>query len=177
MVTAGLGRPEPHSVVVTGDYVHFHAESRDIEIVNDVFAGENQADVAADGDVKLVDLALAVGLLGLPHPLLADDVNVQGVLRRAAVIHIDDRAPSEHPHGQEQRNDHPGGLKAHVTVHRNTQFVGTLAMESEKEKDNRDGDGDGEKQTDRDEENHQAVHVGREVGGLLRIQWQLRLHG
>src|SRR5258706_7519113 len=47
----------------------------------------------------------------------------------------------------------------------------------EKENDNRRGDHDAEEQADQRDEQHQAVHLWREVGRLLRIQWQLRLHG
>ena len=35
------------------------------------------ADRPPDGHVQLVDLPLALGMLELPHPLLADDVDVQ----------------------------------------------------------------------------------------------------
>jgi len=78
MIAASFGGAKPHGVVVARDDVHFDAESGDVEIVNDVFAGEDELDVAADGNVKLIDFTAAIGLLNLPHPLLADDVEVEG---------------------------------------------------------------------------------------------------
>jgi len=92
--------------------------------VDDVLAGEDEADVAVHGDVQFIDFFQAVGLLGLPHPLFADDVNIQGVLRGMAIIDINDGAPAEHGQGQNERNDHPSGFEAGVTFEGNSDVIG-----------------------------------------------------
>jgi hypothetical protein len=94
-----------------------------------------------------------------------------------AVIDVDDRAPSKHSQGQKGGNHDPRGFQAHVAMNRNADFVLALAMKSEKENYDRGGDGSREKDGDKDQERHQRVHAGGEVGSLLGIKWQLRLHG
>src|SRR5271169_1620012 len=96
MEAARLRGTEPHSIVMSRHGVHLHAERGDEKVVDDVFTGEHELDVAADGNVQLVDLPAAVGLLNFPHPLLADDVDVQSVLGRMAIIDVDDRTPAKH---------------------------------------------------------------------------------
>src|SRR5262249_57291264 len=77
MIAASFGRLEPHRVVVAGNDVHFYAESRDGNVVNHVLAGQNQANVSIHRHMKLVDFAPPIGLLKLPHPLLANHIYVQ----------------------------------------------------------------------------------------------------
>src|SRR4029077_18732947 len=79
VVAPGLGGTEPHGVVVARDNVHLDAKGGHGEIVNDILAGEDYLDVAADGNVQLVVFAKAGGLLDLPHPLLSYDVDIEGV--------------------------------------------------------------------------------------------------
>ena len=177
MVAAGFRGTEPHGVVMAGDDVHFHAKRRNEKVVDDVLTGEHELDVAADGNVQFVDFSAAVGLLNFPHPLLADDINVQSVLGRMAVIDVNNRAPAKHGQGQNCGNHDPRDFQAHVAVNRNADFVLTLAVKFEEENHDRGGDGRGEKDGDEDQERHQRVHAGSEVGGLLGIKWQLRLHG
>ena len=100
VVTSGLGGAEPHGVVMARDDVHFHAERGNEEVMNNVLAGHDQAYVPAHRNVQFIYFFQAIGLLRFPHPLFADDVNVEGILRRASVIHVDDGAPTEHGHRQ-----------------------------------------------------------------------------
>src|SRR5712664_2505113 len=72
VIAAGLGGTEPHGVVVAGNNVHLDAKGRDGKIVNNVFAGKDELDVAPDRDVQFIDLAEASGLLDFPHPLFSD---------------------------------------------------------------------------------------------------------
>src|SRR4029077_2620744 len=102
VVAPGLGGSEPHGVVVAGNNVHLDAKGGDGKIVNDVFTGKDKLDVAADGNVQLIDFAQAGGLLDLPHPLLSDDVDIEGVHGHTAIIHIDDRAPAKHAQSQKE---------------------------------------------------------------------------
>ena len=71
---------------------------------------------AADRHVQLVDLALAVEVLELPHPLLADDVDVERLVGRARHREEDARAPDEDHHRDEERDDRPGDLEHQAAV-------------------------------------------------------------
>ena len=86
MIGAGLGGVEPRDGVAAGQHVLLHAEGGDEEAVNHVLRGHDQLDVAADGNVQFVDLALAFGVLDLPHPLLGDDVDFGRVAGRRALL-------------------------------------------------------------------------------------------
>ena len=101
-----------------------------------------------DRNVQLVDLAQAVRLLQLPHPLLADDVDIKRIQRRTPEVDVDDRAAGKHGERQQQGNDNPDRFQPHVAVNRNADFAGALALVFEEEKDDRGGDGDREKEAD-----------------------------
>ena len=55
----------------------------------------DQLDRRVDRHVQRVDLALAAGVLDLPHPLLGDDVDLQGIAGRLKLADVDDRSPDE----------------------------------------------------------------------------------
>ena len=59
------------------------------------------------GTCSVVDLALPFGMLELPHPLLADDVDRRGVVRGAIGVEVDVRPPDEHDHEDAQRRQRP----------------------------------------------------------------------
>src|SRR5271169_540310 len=162
---------------MAGHDVHLYAERGNEKVVDDVFTGEHELDIAAHRDVKFVNLPVAVGLLNFPHPLLADDVDVQSVLRRVAEIDVDNRTPSKHGQGENRGNHNPHDFQSHVAVNRNADFVLALAVVFKEENHDRRGDRNSEEERDEDQERHQRVHAGGEVGSLIRIKWQLRLHG
>ena len=114
MKAAGLGRLKPGLNVTAGDHVDLGAEDRHEEIVNDVLRGQRQFHRPVDGQVQFVDLALAVGMLDLPHPLFADDEHLRGVRRRLGHRGIDLRSPHEHDEEDEQRRDGPEPFEAIV---------------------------------------------------------------
>ena len=68
-------RLEPDGGVAAGQDVHVDAEVRHEKAVDHVLGGQQQLERPADRDVQFVDLALPFGVLDLPHPLLADDVD------------------------------------------------------------------------------------------------------
>ena len=175
-VMARHGGPEPHGVVMARHHVHLHAKRRDGEIVDHIFAGHDQPDVAPYRHVQFVNFFQPVGLLHFPHPLLADHVDVQRVRGRMPVIDIHLGAPGEHEHRQYQRNHDPCRFQSHVAVDGNTDFIRALALVFEEEINDRGGDRHGKEQADGSNEQHQRVHAGREVGSLLGKHWQLRLH-
>src|SRR5579862_5162223 len=105
MIGAGLDGTEPRDGVTAGKHVLLHAERGDEEAVDHVLRGHDQLDVAADRDVKFVDLALTFGVFELPHPLLRDDVDFGGIAWRRATLEVDDRAPGEDHHENKERDD------------------------------------------------------------------------
>src|SRR5207237_2945910 len=72
MVCADLRRGEPEVGIRPGDYILVQAERWDEEAVDHILGGHREQDWAADGNVQLVHLPTAFGVLYLPHPLLAD---------------------------------------------------------------------------------------------------------
>src|SRR5260370_42367479 len=101
MIPTNLRRFEPFGRVLAGHDVSLDAKRRDENVVNHVFSRHDQFDLLADGHMQFVDLALAGGMLKLPHPLLTDDVNLSGVLRWTILGKINFSAPRENAH----RND------------------------------------------------------------------------
>jgi hypothetical protein len=65
------------------------------KVVDDVLRGHHQLDRAPDRQVQRVDLALSAPMLDFPHPLLADDVDPQGLRRRLEQPNVEVRAPNE----------------------------------------------------------------------------------
>ena len=81
---ARLGRLEPQRSCSGREHVLLDAEGRHVEAVDHVLGGHRQLDRPADRHVQLVDLALALEVLHLPHPLLADDVDLAARRRAGA---------------------------------------------------------------------------------------------
>ena len=71
------------------------AERRNGKVVDHVLRRHHQLDRPPDRQMQGVDLALAAGMLDFPHPLLADDVDLQGVGRRLEQPDVEIRAPDE----------------------------------------------------------------------------------
>ena len=72
-----------------------------------------------DRHVQLVDLALPLAVLELPHPLLADGVDVERFVGHAAherEVHA--RAPDEHHHREDERDARPDQLERQRPVNR-----------------------------------------------------------
>ena len=111
VIGAGLGGAEPGGRVAAGQHVLLDAESGNVEAVDHVLRSHNQFDVAADGHMEFIDLALAFVVLEFPHPLLGDDVNFGGIARRRAAFEINDCAPGKNHHEDKKRNDRPGNFQ------------------------------------------------------------------
>ena len=172
VVLADLGGPEPHGVVASRNDVHFHAECGHVKVVDDVLAAQDQLDVAIDGDVQLVDLFAPGGLLQLPHPLLADDVDVQGIFRGGAVVDVNHGAPREHAERQNERDQGPPDFQRGVAMNFSANIAGVFPPVAEGRKNGQQRHQHGEK--DRGDENigEEGIHISREIGGLLRKEWQ-----
>src|ERR1019366_2970542 len=108
MIAAGHGGLKPERGVAPGQYVLLDAEGGDKEAVNHVLRSHEELDVLASGNVQLVDFALPLHVLDLPHPLLGDDVDFGGVGGRSAFLEVKDRAPDEEGQHHKERDNRPG---------------------------------------------------------------------
>src|SRR5881628_425224 len=93
VIFACLSSFEPSHGISSWHYIRFGAESRHIETVDHVFGGHRQPNRTSDGNVQLIDLAAALQVLDLPHPLLADHVELQRPIGRAALLEKEARSP------------------------------------------------------------------------------------
>ena len=107
VISSGLRSFKPEGRVTSGDDVGFRAKRRYEEVMNHVFRRHDQLDFATNRHVQLVDLTLAGGVLQFPHPLLADDVNLNRILGRFVLIEIDACAPAKHRHRDDEGNNGP----------------------------------------------------------------------
>src|SRR5437667_11068908 len=105
MICAGSGRAEPHGRITAGDHVHFDAECGHVEAVNHILRGHDQLSVASYGNVEFIDLALAFGVLQLPHPLLGHDIDFRSIAWWSAHFEEEHRAPDEH-HQEDTHREH-----------------------------------------------------------------------
>src|ERR1700730_13391763 len=111
MIAAGFGGIEPERGVAAGQHVLLEAESGDEETVNDVLRGNDELDLLGGGNVQLIDLALPLHVLDLPHPLFSDDVDFGRVCGRSALLEKYDRAPDEEGQHHKERNDRPADFE------------------------------------------------------------------
>ncbi len=93
--------------------------------------------------MQLIDLTLPFGILHLPHPLFADDINVVRVLGRRVRIVEDLSAPAKHHQHDEERNDGPCDFKFRGAFDRLWNLVLGLAAVLDRE------GGDGAENEDR----------------------------
>ncbi len=77
LIAAGAVGLEPEGLELPRHHVVLQAECRDVEAMDHVLRGEDHLHDPVDGDVYGVDLALPARMLDLPHPLLADDVELE----------------------------------------------------------------------------------------------------
>ena len=110
----------------------------------------------------------ALHVLELPHPLLADDVDGDGVIGRAALLEEDGGAPGEHDHGEAEGDDAPQDLEGQAAVHRVGQLLFGAAAVADGEIEDREEDHQREEHRDREQEIQQVVHIGSEGGRLIR---------
>ena len=172
VIAPGPGCFEPFTGVLAGHDVGLDAKRRHEQIVNHVFGGHDQFDLAADGHVQFVNLALPGRVLKLPHPLLADDVNLHRVLGRTILSEINLRAPGEDAQGNQQRNHRPESFEFRRSLDRprNLKSIAT-AVSNDKENDYR-------RNQQREENRHagnieiHGVHVAGNRRGTLWNEWK-----
>jgi hypothetical protein len=138
-----------------------------------VLRADDQLDRLADRDVQLVDLALAADVLRLPHPALADDVDLHRVRWRRRDLEVQRGAPHEHHHRDDEGDERPGQLEDERAVDRRPDLVGGATPEADGEHDHQRRDEHGEEGRDRDEEQVQRVHARGVRRALRREERQI----
>src|SRR6202158_1595882 len=103
MLRAWPDGAKPCHGVTAGQDVLLDAEGGHVKTMDRVLRRHDHLYVAAYWNVQFIDLALAFGVLQLPHPLLGHDVDFRGVARWSALLEKDHRPPEknhqEHAHG------------------------------------------------------------------------------
>src|SRR5438445_1636882 len=102
--------------LVAGDHVVLYSECGDEEAVDHVLRGHDHLDVASHRDMQLVDLARAIRVFKLPHPLLADGIDLHRAGGWTAEFEIEPTTPHKDDHRNGQRNRAPGNLQRDVAV-------------------------------------------------------------
>ena len=96
---ADFGRLKPHLDVAPRKDVLLDAKVGHGERVDDVLRSHHQPHRLADRNVQGVDLAQAVGMLDLPHPLLGDDMDLHRPGRWKQKREFDSSPPTRRTRG------------------------------------------------------------------------------
>ena len=167
MIGAWLGGSKPCHGVTAGQDVLLDAEGGHIKTMDRVLRRHDHLHVAAYRNVQFIDLALAFGVLQLPHPLLGHDVNFRGVAGGSALLEKDHRAPGknhqEHAHG----DDRPRQFQGRGAFDRLCLYSGAMAKLS-REEDDADRNQKRHQPADHEQEDVERVHIARHGGGALR---------
>jgi hypothetical protein len=146
------------------------------EAVDDILRGHGEFDRLAHRNVQLVDLALAVGVLQFPHPLLAHHQDFHGVRGRLAVVEKDLGPPPE-----DDQHQHQQGAAAHdfqravlVRLLRHVGFRTPPVLDRKQHHQHRGQDG--EENADGHQEDVQRVNLAGHGGGLLGQQFKNIVH-
>src|SRR5258708_29646635 len=67
---------KPLRRVPSGKNILLHAKSRDIKTMDDIFRRHGELHCSTCGDMELVNLAITICVLDLPHPLPCDYIHV-----------------------------------------------------------------------------------------------------
>src|SRR5579875_1949687 len=107
---------KPDGSVTAWNDLTFDAEGRNGKAVKDVLRDHGELHRTVDGYVQRINLMLATRVFGLPHPLLANDVDVHGVGGRVIDAEVQERTPYECNQEEAQRDDGPGGFQQSVAL-------------------------------------------------------------
>ena len=138
------------------------------ERVDDVLRGHVEPDRLVNRGVQHVDLARAVGMLDLPHPLLRDNVDLHRSGRRKKLIDlVGARPPEQHQEG-EQRGGRPADLEFVLDERRQRAARrGRAATIADGEDDDEREDEKRDRARYRNEREIERVRLRREARGLL----------
>src|SRR5262245_5899068 len=168
VIATRLGGFEPDRAVLARHDIHLHAKRRDKKTVNHIFGGHRKLDPATDWNVQLIDLALAVQVLKLPHPLLADDIDVERLAWRVIDGEIEARSPDENSHRDEERDDAPHQFENHRPLNRAGYFAIASTPELDGEVEYQQRDDNTEQNRKHPKKPIQRIDAPRITGSLIR---------
>src|SRR5205814_4857571 len=97
-------------------------------------------DLLTNRNMQLIDFTLTGRMLELPHPLLADNINFQGILRWTILGKINLCSPREDAHRNDQGNDRPECLQFRRTFDgpRDLEWIAAPIADDKENDDQRD---------------------------------------
>src|SRR5262245_13097191 len=111
MIGPYLVRVEPSRSIRSRHHISCEAKWRKVRALAALCRRHGQRDSPVQGKMKFINFALTSGMLQLPHPLFADDINLHGIVRRARDREVDTRPPDKHYHHQNERDRRPERFK------------------------------------------------------------------
>ena len=135
MIRSRSRRVEPDRRIASRNYLTLHAEVGDGEAVKHILRDHRQLHRPANRHMQRIDLMLSTRMLRLPHPLLADDIDVHRVGRRIVDPEVQQRAPDKDDQEQRQRNNRPGRLEQRRAFHLDGDRVLLLAIPNREAED------------------------------------------
>ena len=103
--------------------------------MEDILRDHRQLNIPARRYMKRIDLVLSARMLRLPHPLLADNIDVHRIGRRVVDSEVQQRSPDKHDQKERQRNDGPGRLEQSRTFYLNRNRMPLLPIADRETKD------------------------------------------
>src|SRR5436190_5528839 len=126
MILTWLNSLEPLAGVPTGYRILFHTKRGNKKAVDYVLRRHGQDHCAVNRHMQLVDLAFALSVLQLPHPLFADYLHVDCVRRTALDPKIGQRPPRKQAKAENDRAHCPAPLQQQ----RSGAWMGTVGLRS-----------------------------------------------
>ena len=164
-VFALFGGGEPHLVEASGHDIKLQPKGWDEKAVDDIFRAHHQFDGLAFRDMQLgVNDAGWVG--EIPVPLLAGDLDLQGIAGGVAHVEVAADAKIENKDDQNGRDDGPGQLEPRVVGagdRRLTAFRAAVAPDKAHHQGHND---EHKKDTNGHDEIKEPVGLGRCLRGL-----------
>src|SRR6185503_20047970 len=164
VIRAGCCGLKPNGGVATRNGLTLYAEGGNRETVEDVLGNKGELNSATCRNVERINFVLTTGVLCLPHPLLADDIDIHSVGGRSVDAEVDERAPDKHDEEEAERNDSPGGLAHGGALDLYGNRVVLLPVHDGESSDEQDDDGQTDK-ADQHHEEEQSIRLRSDLGG------------
>src|SRR5262249_24547156 len=175
-IDSRFGRLEPKARVAPRQNVLLEPKRGKKKIVDHILGCHHQFDWLPHRHVQLVDFPLPLRMLRFPHPLSADDANLEGVVWRAENVNKNDRAPDKNHHGQTERNQGPKDLQPEGSLDGSGSLIFSAAAIFDGEENNHEKDQRNEENRNGDKKKQKRVHLWRHGRGLLRKQRKPEIH-
>src|SRR6516164_8620580 len=122
--------------------------------------------------MKLVDLSLPALMLELPHPLLADGVDLHRSLGRPRLLEEDQRTPGEENHANAKGNQRPGQFQRKRALNLLGARMDRLPVLDGEKKDERKNQ-QREKCRHSDQQEIESIDLPCQLRGTFREKWEV----